>query len=71
MEELRDTLGAACQVAGLVAAVLLLPSALIDLAFDTDIVGNLLQAALAAFAVALIATVWKVEHQKQHLDDGG
>jgi hypothetical protein len=61
MEETPDTLTAACQVAGLVAAALLLPSALIDNAFDTDFVSILLQVTLTAFAVALIVSVWKAQ----------
>jgi hypothetical protein len=58
---------AVCQIAGLVAAVLMLPSALIDLAFDTDLLSILLQAVLAvlaAFAVSLIVAAWKAQTQK-------
>jgi hypothetical protein len=51
----------ALQLAGLVAAALVLPAALIDLAFDTDFVSLLSQGALLAFAVALIALAWKTQ----------
>jgi hypothetical protein len=54
----RETLTAACQMAGISAAGLLLPSYLIDLAFDTDLLTTLAQAMLAAFACALMVTVW-------------
>jgi hypothetical protein len=54
----RETLTAACQVAGIGAAGLLVPSYLIDLAFDTDLLTILAQAMLAAFACALMITVW-------------
>ncbi|GEP58466.1 hypothetical protein [Reyranella soli] len=64
MDDAPDTLVAACQVAGLVAAVLMLPSAVIDLAFDTDFISILLQAGLAAFAVSLIVAAWKAQKQK-------
>lgn len=64
MEEAPETLVAVCQIAGLVAAVLLLPSALIDLAFDTDFLSILLQAVLAAFAVSLIVAAWRAQTQK-------
>jgi hypothetical protein len=36
VQDRRETLMAACQVAGISAAGLLLPCALIDMAFDTD-----------------------------------
>jgi hypothetical protein len=49
---------AACEAAGIGAAGLLVPSYLIDLAFDTDLLTILAQAMLAAFACALIVTVW-------------
>ena len=58
MRDGRETLTAACQVAGISAAGLLLPSYLIDLAFDTDLLTTLAQAMLAAFACALMVTVW-------------
>ncbi|SEP50786.1 hypothetical protein SAMN02990966_07768 [Rhodospirillales bacterium URHD0017] len=58
MQDTRETLAAACQVAGIVAAALLLPGALIDLAFDTDFLDTLSQAVLAAFAMALMLAVW-------------
>ena len=64
MEETPDALLDACQVAGLVAAALLLPSAVIDQAFDTDFLGIVLQAVLAAFTAALIVIVWKAQKQK-------
>ena len=64
MEDTPDTLVAACQVTGLVAAALLLPSVLIDRAFDTDFLNVLVQAALAAFAVALIVSLRKFQKQK-------
>jgi hypothetical protein len=51
-------LSAGCQVAGIVAAGLLVPAAMLDLAFDSDLVGVLSQAMLAAFAIALIIAVW-------------
>jgi hypothetical protein len=54
----RDTLMAACQVAGIGAAGLLLPCPLIDLAFETDILSIMRQAMLAAFACALMVAVW-------------
>jgi hypothetical protein len=46
-----------CQLVALVAAALLLPSAVVDLAFDTDISTMLLQAMLVALAVALVVSV--------------
>ncbi len=49
---------AVCQLAGLGAAALILPCLLIDLAFDTDFLNVLIQAALAGFALALIVAVW-------------
>jgi hypothetical protein len=52
------TLIAACQVAGIGAAALILLCYLIDLAFDTDFLSILTQAMLAAFACALILAVW-------------
>ena len=58
MQDRRETLTAACEVAGIGAAGLLVPSYLIDLAFDTDLLPILAQAMLAAFACALIVTVW-------------
>jgi hypothetical protein len=54
----REILTAACQVAGICAAGLLVPGYLIDLAFGTDIVTIVAQSMLAAFACALIAMVW-------------
>lgn len=58
MQDIRDTLSAACEVAGIGAAGLLVPSYLIDLAFDSDLLTILAQAMLAAFACALIVNVW-------------
>jgi len=58
VQDRQDTLIAACQVAGLSAAGLILPCYLIDLAFDTDFLGILTQAMLAAFACALVLAVW-------------
>jgi hypothetical protein len=49
---------AACQVAGIGAAGLMLPCYLIDLVFDTDVLSILTQAMLAAFACALMLAVW-------------
>lgn len=64
MEEIPDTLVAACEVAALVAAALLLPAALIDLLFDTDFLSILSQAVLAAFACALIVAAWNSQKEK-------
>jgi len=58
MQDRGDTLSAACEVAGIAAAALLVPSYVIDLAFDSDLLTILAQAMLAAFACALIVTVW-------------
>jgi hypothetical protein len=49
---------AACQVAGISAAGLLLPCSLIDMAFDTDFLTIAAQTMLAAFACALMLVVW-------------
>jgi hypothetical protein len=65
----RETLTAACQVAGVGAAGLLLPSYVIDGAFDTDLLSIMSQAMLAAFACALILAVW-TDHQEQLDTDG-
>jgi hypothetical protein len=54
----RETLVAACQLAGITAAALILPCSLIDLKFDTDFLGMLMQAMLAGIALALIVAVW-------------
>jgi hypothetical protein len=61
MEDRRGTFLAACQLAGMAAAGLLLPSALIDWAFGTDLLNILAQATLAAFACALIVAVWNYQ----------
>jgi hypothetical protein len=58
VQDKRDTLVAACQLMGLSLAGLLVPGALIDLAFDTDYLSILAQATLAAFACALVVAVW-------------
>jgi hypothetical protein len=58
VNEKRETLIAACQLAGVGAAGLILPSSLIDLVFDTDFLTILGQAMLAAFACALMVAVW-------------
>ena len=58
MQDRRETLMAACQVAGISAAGLLLPCSLIDLAFDTDFLSIAAQTMLAAFACALMIVVW-------------
>jgi hypothetical protein len=54
----RHTLVAVCQLAGIGAAALILPCLLIDLAFDTDFLNMLMQAALAGGALALMVAVW-------------
>ena len=54
----RETLVAVCQLAGISAAALILPCSLIDLKFDTDLLGLLMQAMLAGVALALIVAVW-------------
>jgi len=58
VQDRRETLTAACQVAGISAAGLFLSCYLIDLAFDTDMLTILMQAMLAAFACALMVAVW-------------
>ena len=40
-----------------------MPAALLDLAFDSDLVGVLSQAMLAAFAIALIISVWTIQKE--------
>jgi ABC-type Fe3+-siderophore transport system permease subunit len=64
VEETPDTLVAACQVAALGAAALLLPTALVDLLFDTDFLSILSQAVLAAFACILIVSVWNTQKER-------
>jgi hypothetical protein len=59
----RETLAAACQVAGIAAVGLLATGYLIDLAFDTDILSILTQGMLAAFACALIFAVWSGQEE--------
>jgi hypothetical protein len=54
----RETLIAVCQLAGISAAALILPCSLIDLKFDTDLLGMLLQGMLAGVALALMVAVW-------------
>jgi hypothetical protein len=53
-----ETLIAVCQLAGISAAALILPCSLIDLKFDTDFLGMLMQAMLAGVALVLIVAVW-------------
>jgi hypothetical protein len=59
----RETLIAVCQLAGISAAALILPCSLIDLQFDTDFLGMLMQAMRAGVALALIVAVWV--HQEE------
>ena len=54
----RETLVAVCQLAGISAAALILPCSLVDLKFDTDLLGMLMQAMLVGIALALIVAVW-------------
>ena len=54
----RETLMAVCQLAGISAAALILPCSLIDLKFDTDFLGMLIQAMLAGVALALMVAAW-------------
>jgi hypothetical protein len=54
----REILRAACQLAGIGAAGLLVPCYFIDRTFGTDIVTILMQAMLAAFGCALILAIW-------------
>jgi hypothetical protein len=54
----RETLVAVCQLAGIGGTTLILPCLLIDLAFDTDFLNMLMQAALAGGALALMVAVW-------------
>jgi hypothetical protein len=58
VQDERETVAAACLVTALSLAGLLLPCAVIDLALDTDFLGILAQAMLAAFACALITVIW-------------
>ena len=58
MEIKRETLMAVCQLAGISAAALILPCSLIDLKFDTDFLGMLMQAMLAGLALALMVAIW-------------
>ena len=58
MQIKRETLVAVCQVAGISAAALILPCALIDLKFDTDFLSMLMQAMLAGVVLALMVAVW-------------
>jgi hypothetical protein len=58
VQDRRETLMAACQVAGISAAGLFLPCTLIDMTFDTDFLSIVAQAMLAAFACALMLVVW-------------
>ena len=63
MQIKRDTLVAVFQLAGIGAAALILPCSLIDLAFDTDFLNVLMQAALAGGALALIVAVWTSQEE--------
>ena len=58
MQDRHETDVAACQVAGISVAGLLLPCSLIDMAFDTDFLSIAAQAMLAAFVCALMLVVW-------------
>ena len=58
MQIKRETLIVVCHLAGIIAAALILPCLLIDLAFDTDFLDMLMQVALAGLALALILAVW-------------
>lgn len=62
VQDERDTLAAVFQLTGISLAGLLVPGALIDLAFNTDYLSILAQATLAAFACGLIVGVW-TDHQ--------
>lgn len=65
MQEEPDTwVVLVCQLAGVVAAAFVLPSALVDLAFHTDTLTIVSQVVLAAFALALIASLWKGESRQ-------
>ena len=63
MQIKRETLVAVCQLAGISAAALILPCSLIDLKFDTDLLGMQMQAMLAGVALALIVAVWIHEEE--------
>jgi hypothetical protein len=54
----RETLIAVCQLAGICATALILPCSLIDLKFDTDFLGMLMQVILAGVALALMVAAW-------------
>ena len=58
VKDTRETMIAACQLAGVGAAALLLPCFLIDMAFDTDFLSIASHAMLAAFGCALMLVVW-------------
>ena len=62
MGDRLNTLMGACQVVGTAATGLVLPIALMDWAFGTDLVFALAQAALVAFACALILAIWKYQN---------
>jgi len=53
----RETLMAVCQLTGISAAALILPCSLIDLKFDTDFLGMLVQAMLGSVALSLMVAV--------------
>lgn len=63
MPDIRETLGTASQLAGIVAAALVLPGALIDLEFGTEFLDVLSPAILAAFAVALMLAALRTHEQ--------
>ena len=61
MDDRLGTLLAACQVAGIAAASLTLPFALVDWLFGTELAVFLAHAALVAFVCALIVATWKLQ----------
>ena len=58
MQDRRETLMAACQVAGISAGGLLLPCSLIDMALGTDFLSIAAQTMLAASTCAPMFVVW-------------
>jgi len=54
----RETLMAMCQLTVISAAALILPCSLIDLKFDTDFLGMLVQAMLGSVALSLMVAAW-------------
>jgi hypothetical protein len=57
MRDARQFLLLACEVLGIVAALLVLPCALIDVAFGTELVSFLSPGALLALACAAALTI--------------